>query len=231
MSGITTAPRLYVASALALGVEPMLSQGHYLSTVLRKSQGDVLRLFNGRDGEWQAVLISVTKRACIAKLEKQLRPQAEETGPSLFFPLLKKQRLDFLIEKAVELGVETLIPIKTARGLTDKLKSERLQAQIIEAAEQCERLTIPTLSPLTTLQDALAKWPQTKQLFTALEREEAPTLPAKADAGLIIGPEGGFTDHERTLLSDHEKVTPVSLGPRILRAETAALAGLARLTS
>ncbi|MGF1607250.1 MAG: 16S rRNA (uracil(1498)-N(3))-methyltransferase [Rhodothalassiaceae bacterium] len=230
MSSLARSPRLYVADALPGPVALTTAQAQYLAQVLRLKPGGVVRLFNGRDGEWQARLERLDRRAATAVPTDQLRTQAPEPGPHLLFAPLKKARLDMLVEKAVELGATRLSPVRTRHTVADKIRPERLTAQIIEAAEQCERLTLPVLDPLITLDRLLDHWPGQTVLYAALERQDAQPVPAEPDAALLVGPEGGFDAGERDRLLAHAAVRPVSLGPRILRAETAVIAGLARLT-
>lgn len=230
-------PRLYVPddihanAVLSLSIE----QVHYLKTVMRRPDGTNLRLFNGREGEWLATLRFTGKKDATVTITEQIRPPANRSlGLHLMFALIKKDRMDFMVEKAVELGVTDLHPILTQSTVIRDLNSPRMERQVLEAAEQCERLDLPTLHPLLSLKDALEIWPKDYPLMAALERENASfigTQPAALNAGLLIGPEGGFSDEERKLLLDHKTVTPVTLGEQILRSETAALFGLSIMSS
>jgi len=205
---------------------------HKLRAVLRASPGDNVLLFNGRDGEWHATLTDLGKTKAQALCTHQIRPQMPEPGPWLAFAPLKKDRLDTIVEKAVELGVERLIPVITARTENRRVKMERLHQQIIDAAEQCERLTIPTIDTPLALENIAQTWPQDRALIIAAERQGARTLPyvltgERQALGVLIGPEGGFKAQELDWLLNLPISIPVSLGPRILRAETAAIAALA----
>ncbi|HEY1931722.1 MAG TPA: 16S rRNA (uracil(1498)-N(3))-methyltransferase [Acetobacteraceae bacterium] len=229
---MTTIPRLFVTAPLTLGARVAGSgmQAHYLGRVVRRDAGSLVHLFNGRDGEWAARIATLRRGEAEFTVESQLRPQAPEADIWLAFALLKRDATDLVIQKATELGAAALLPVITEHTNTGRLNDSRLAAIAIEAAEQCERLTIPALHPATKLADLLATWPAERRLFSAIEREAAPHLrPAQSPAALLIGPEGGFTPAEVEALRRHPLVTPVSLGPRILRAETACLAGLALL--
>lgn len=227
MSDYTSTPRLFTAAGLAAGYEIILApeQAHYLKNVLRLQPTARLRLFNGRDGEWLAVIIAVEKKSASVKLLEQTRKQPVIRKPlHLLFAPLKKDRLDFLVEKAVELGVTDLHPTITNRTEIRKINEDRLQAQITEAAEQCERLEIPRLHPLADLSTRLTKWEQSIPLYACIERFDAPVLRlTPAPAAFLIGPVGGFDDAERELVTRYSFVQPVSLGETVLRAETAAL--------
>lgn len=208
-------------------------QAHYLRNVMRKTSGDSILLFNGRDGEWQATLSESGKRDMIAEPVSCNRPQPAADGPWLAFALLKRGPTELIIEKATELGVAKLLPITTAHSVTDRLNLTRLNAHAIEAAEQCERLDVPTIAPLSSLQEMIDAWPSERRLLIAAERRSMPPIskflrhapPALAD-GLLIGPEGGYADWELDGLLALPFCFPISLGPRILRAETAAITAL-----
>ncbi len=224
--------RLFTHAPLEAGaaVAATPAQAHYLATVMRREAEDPVRLFNGRDGEWQARIETLRRGAATFRLGDQIRPQAAEPDVWLAFALLKRDATDLLVRQATELGTAAFRPVLTARTNAARTNPDRLAAIAAEAAEQSERLTVPALhapSPLPALLDA---WPPDRPLFAALERSGAPPPPAAAGmCGLLIGPEGGFSEAELDLLRTRPFVTPVGLGPRILRAETAALAGLALL--
>ena len=223
---ITKSPRLYTELDLFEGgtVELPKEQAHYLKNVLRKSEGDQVRLFNGRDGEWVYSLSAMGKKGAEARSHEPIRPQTQQ-GRKIhaYFPPIKKNRMDFMIEKAVELGVTDLHPIITQNTETRKINEERLKAQIIEAAEQCERLDLPVLHPLVDIFTALntCKFP----VYAAIERMDTPTRigDERADIAVLIGPEGGFTAEEIHRMMALPKLKAVSLGDNILRAETALL--------
>jgi len=224
--------RLFVRHALREGASVVLSaaQAHYLGTVLRRGPGAALLLFNGTDGEFAATLATIRRDRAEAVLGARLRPAAAAGELRLLFAPLKRDATDFLVQKATELGASLLQPVQTARTNAARINPERLAAIAVEAAEQCERLDLPDILPLTPLPAVLALWPAHLPLFAALERAAAPPLrPHAGPAGLLVGPEGGFTEAERALLARHAFVRPVSLGPRILRAETAGIVGLALL--
>lgn len=221
-------PRLYINAPFEKDKPLSLSptHAHYLRTVLRRQDGDSIRIFNGHDGEWLASLNALSKKSGTATLTKNLKPQPKESRQThLFFAPIKKSRLDILIEKSVELSVTDFHPVLTARTENRKLNEERIQAQIIEAAEQCERLTIPAFHPMKPLSKI-----QHAGLFACLERQNAKFLgeiKLPANAAFLIGPEGGFTDEEMDMLNANKTITPISLGASIYRAETACLLCLA----
>lgn len=230
-------PRLFVNVPLETGNPLALSaeQTHYLKSVLRRPDGSALILFNGKNGEWQATFTFAGKRDGTAIPQHMRRPQPPEATPlHLAFCPIRKERLDFLIEKAVELGVSDLHPVLSQRTVVRDLNRERIHCQIVEASEQCERLDVPMLHPLRSLSSLMGEWPSAVPLYVALERDGAPTLISiprpKAASGLLIGPEGGFTEEEKSWLKTCPSINPVSLGPRILRSETAALVGLGFLS-
>lgn len=226
--------RIFCESDLSQDAETALDAGpaHKLRAVLRAQVGDEILLFNGRDGEWRAELTALGKTKAQARCREQTRRQAAEPGPWLVFAPLKKDRLDQVVEKAVELGVERLIPVITQRTENRRMKMERLQSQIIDAAEQCERLTLPQINAPIALDHLPRMWAKERKLLVAAERRDAPALTDSLSApaetlGLLIGPEGGFTPQELDWIVNLPISIPVSLGPRILRAETAAIAALA----
>jgi len=225
-----TLTRLYVEGALAEGARLDLAkeQAHYLGTVLRKRAGDDLHIFNGLDGEWRAEIKSISKKSVELSVKDQLRPAHRCPDITLCFAPVRKHRTAFIIEKATELGVGTLQPVITARTQFSKFNADKARLQAIEAAEQTERLDIAVIAPIQKLENLLAGWDPSRALIFADEAGEAkPAVEAlqnlPAPAAILIGPEGGFTPQEREMLRSHNFVTPVSLGPRILRSDTAAL--------
>ncbi len=228
-------PRLYVQPDLTTGINLTLGkdQSLYLAAVLRKSVGDHVVLFNGRDGAWLCRLTSDSKKAVSLLVIEQI---AEQTPPSDLwygFAPLKNERLDYVIQKAVEMGAGTIQPVMTQYTQVHRLKTERLQANAIEAAEQCEVLSVPVIAAETTLDRLLDGWDEERKLIFA-DEGEASASPLTAleamrgqKAGLLVGPEGGFSPAERAKLHGLPFVVPISLGPRILRADTAAVAALA----
>ncbi|TPW35710.1 16S rRNA (uracil(1498)-N(3))-methyltransferase [Oecophyllibacter saccharovorans] len=217
----------FVAEAeVALSAE----QAHYLANVLRLSSGQGVRLFNGRDGEWQAVLTTLRKNRAIAQLQACARPQKETEGPELLFAPLKRDATELMIRMGTEMGVSRFRPVITARTNTHRLNLERLGLIACEAAEQCERLDVPGVMPIEPLAAVLARWPERRSLAVALERHvHAPPL-VEADA-LLIGPEGGFSPEEVARLEKLASLRPLSLGPLVLRADTAGCAALSRLNA
>lgn len=208
-------------------------QAHYLRHVLRRNAGDALRVFNGRDGEWLVTITHADKKTVGAKTVQQLIAQPPAPAPvHLFCAPIKKARMDILIEKAVELGATHIHPVITQNTEVRQVNDDRLRAQIIEATEQCERLDVPALAaPLSLPQ--IADRAGSVTVFAAIERDpDAPLLAAALAAhtgpcALLVGPEGGFTAGEKDMLRRQTGLKPVSLGPRTLRAETAALVMLA----
>ncbi len=228
--------RLYVAGPLAAGARAGLSldQAHYAGRVMRLGPGDALALFNGRDGEWRGRIARLDRKGGEAAIEENLRPQAPGPDLWLLFAPLRKTATDFLIEKATELGASRLMPVLTRRTASERINLARLRARAIEAAEQCERLDVPDIAEVATLDQTLAAWPPARRLFVADERgggipavEAFATMKTTQGHALLIGPEGGFERSELDALARLPFVSRVALGPRILRAETAALAMLA----
>lgn len=228
-------PRLYVESALTQGVQFTLGkeQSLYLAAVLRKVVGDQVVLFNGRDGAWLAQLASDSKKSVSLDLVEQIAVQTPVADLWYGFAPLKTERLDYVVQKAVEMGVGTIQPVITRFTQVNRLKHERLVANAIEAAEQCEVLNVPVVAPEVTLDKLIDAWPSDRKLILADEGETS-SSPVEAlqglkgeKIGLLIGPEGGFSDAERAKLRALPYVVPISLGPRILRADTAAVAALA----
>lgn len=221
--------RLYVEQELHIGYEISFSpeQSHYLNTVMRKKANDPIRVFNGRDGEWHAEIGSVSKKSVSAVLIQQLRTQ--DTGKSdvhFVFPPLPKNRMDFMIEKAVELGVSDFHPILTQNTEVRQINRDRTMKQIIEASEQCERLDVPKLHDIQKLSDF--PFAEHETVLACLERDkDAPMINKALPQGhvsFIIGPAGGFTQDEIVFLKD--RCQAVSLGKNILRCETAGIFAL-----
>jgi 16S rRNA (uracil1498-N3)-methyltransferase len=224
--------RLHVTADLGKGVALPLPDGqvHYLLHVLRAKQGDHVRLFNGRDGEWAAELETVTKRGVIVRLLSQTAPQTPAPDIWLVFAPVKKTPGEYLVQKATELGVAKLQPVFTRRTIVTRINEERLAANAVEAAEQSDRVDVPVIAPPLTLEKLLASWPRARRLYFCDEGGDAKPLAQaamRAPAAILTGPEGGFDPAERAMLRALDFVTPVTLGPRILRADTAALAALA----
>lgn len=231
-------PRLFVEPDLAAGGSLTLGkeQSLYLAAVLRKVVGDEVVLFNGRDGAWLCRLSSDSKKSVTLEVVERIAPQTPPSDLWYGFAPLKTERLDYMVQKAVEMGVGTIQPVITQFTQNHRLKTERLSANAIEAAEQCEVLTVPQIAPETGLSQLLADWGKVHGDRVLLFADEgaASSSPVKAlenltgkPVGLLVGPEGGFSDEERAKLRALPFVVPVSLGPRILRADTAAVAAMA----
>ncbi len=225
--------RLCVAADLRAKEEIILDkdQAHYVTTVMRRRAGDTVLLFNGRDGEWRAEISEAGRKSCALHLTDQTRPQVEEPGPWLLFAPVKRTQTDLIVEKATELGASRLLPIFSERTNAGRVNLERLSAIATEAAEQCRRLTVPEVKEPAALRDVLADWPADRRLFL-LDETGGGTAPSQVIApdqpgALLIGPEGGFTLSELDFLRNLSFVSSISLGRRVLRAETAALAALA----
>ena len=227
--------RLFLPHDLAPGAELSLDAGQsrYLAAVMRLTAGDELLVFNGRDGEWRARVASVGKRAVTLQAEARARPQA--TGPDLdlVIALVKRARLETIVEKAAELGARRVRPVITERTNADHTRVDRLQAIAVEAAEQTGRLDVPQVLEPMKLEKLIEGWEPGRRLLFCDEAGDAlPVLPAlkdQADApwAILIGPEGGFSPRERQILRSLNFATPATLGPRILRADTAAISALA----
>ncbi len=227
--------RLYVQAALGEGAHVPLDEGqaHYLVHVMRAKPGDRVSLFNGRDGEWLADIAAATKRGVTLTCLRQTRAQSGVPDIWLAFAPVKKTPSDYLVQKATELGVGRLLPVFTRRTIVARVNDERMLANAIEAAEQSDRLTVPLIDAPVSLEKLLAAWPQERRLLFCDEGGDAKALTQAArecrgsPSAILTGPEGGFDPAERAMLRALPFVMPVTLGPRILRADTAALAALA----
>jgi 16S rRNA (uracil1498-N3)-methyltransferase len=223
-------PRLFVNQPLAEEAEVRLdgNQAHYLTAVMRLKPGAQVKLFDDRTGEWLAGIEHVGKRDLILRIEGHLRPR--EAAPDLWLLAapIKKGRIDWVAEKACELGVARLMPVITRRTVVDRLNLDRLRAHMIEAAEQCERTALPELTEPVKLEAALRDWPADRTIFFADEEGGAPMLDVAkpGPAAILIGPEGGFTPEERAAIRGLPQAVAISLGPRILRADTAMAAAI-----
>jgi 16S rRNA (uracil1498-N3)-methyltransferase len=227
--------RLFVKAPLQAGaaVELDAEQAHYLGNVLRLKQGARLLVFNGKDGEWCAELSAIAKKKAQLLLEHQTRPQEE--GPDLhyLFAPLKRARLDYMAQKATEMGASVLRPVITRHTVAERVKIDRLLANAIEAAEQCGILRVPEVTEPEKLGPVLGDWDERRLLIFADEAapRASPIEALKASGSrplaVLIGPEGGFEREERAALLAKPFVLPISLGPRVMRADTAAVAALA----
>lgn len=229
------APRLFLDVALALGARVPLdrAQANYLLNVLRLGEGGEVLVFNGRDGEWRARLSVDGRKSGSLLTIQQTRPQTPAPGLVYLFAPLKHARLDYMAQKAVEMGAGRLQPVLTRRTQTSRVNLERMRANAIEAAEQCGVISLPEISPEAPLDKALAGLaPETTLVFCdedapIADPVEALRSVAPGPLAVLIGPEGGFDEAERAMLVARENVVRISLGPRILRADTAAVAALA----
>jgi 16S rRNA (uracil1498-N3)-methyltransferase len=225
-SDFTKLPRIYIDHDFTANASLVLeeAQSHYLKNVLRRKPGDFFRTFNGRDGEWLASINQINKSGIVAALKEKLRAQPPKSQKiHLLFAPIKKDRMDFIIEKAVELGVTDLHPVLTARTEIRKISEDRIRAQIIEAAEQCERLEVPVLHPLSDLKSKILNWKSGIPLYWCRERGESPHISefTEQNWAFLIGPVGGFDDAEFSFLESVPGVKPLTLGETVLRAETA----------
>lgn len=228
-----TTPRLHLAETLSANAEIVLNreQGHYLTGVLRLSAGDAVRAFNGRDGEWLAYLATVSKKSVSLRCERRVAEAKLPPDIDYVFAPLKHARLDYVVQKATELGARRLRPVMTSRTVAERVNLDRMRANVVEAAEQCNLVHVPEVLELEKLEKVLATWEkgrslvycdETKINFNPLESLKALRTPT----AVLVGPEGGFTDDEKTLLKSQNFVIPIALGPRIMRADTAAIAAL-----
>lgn len=226
--------RLYVEHPLGQGqtVPLIRDQAHYLFGVMRLGTGDAVTLFNGRDGEWLSRVVEAGKRGGLLRADEQSRPQALPPDLWLLFAPIRKARTDFIVEKATEMGARRILPVQTAFTNAGRIRQDRLQAHAVEAAEQCGGTFVPEICALRKFDEVLAGWPDERQLMFCDETRAgrstalAGSLARGGPWAILIGPEGGFSDAERARLSAASFAHPVSLGPRILRADTAAVAAM-----
>jgi 16S rRNA (uracil1498-N3)-methyltransferase len=224
--------RLYVDAPLGPGavVTPSREQAHYLFGVMRLAAGDMLRLFNGRDGEWRAEVAAAGRRGGSLRVADRVRAQEVPPDLWLLFAPVKKARTDFIVEKAAELGVRRILPVFTRNTASERVNAARLRAHCVEAAEQCGGLAVPELAEAAPLAAVLAGWDPARTLVFCDEARTAPPLAAVAPpppAAILVGPEGGFAPEEAAALRALRFVRAASLGPRLLRADTAAAAAVA----
>jgi 16S rRNA (uracil1498-N3)-methyltransferase len=224
--------RLFVEQALGQGQPVALSreQAHYLFNVMRLASGAFVAVFNGTDGEWHAEVVEAGKRGGVLTCRTQSKPQQNPPDLWLMFAPIKKARTDFIVEKATELGAARILPVQTAFTNSERIRQDRLQAHVVEAAEQCASTFVPEVADLQSLDRVLTGWDASRQILWADESllttraTLATTTPGSW--AILIGPEGGFSQPERTRLRSLPFVTALSLGPRILRADTAAVAAM-----
>jgi 16S rRNA (uracil1498-N3)-methyltransferase len=230
-----TSQRLFVAHPLAAGARMACTpeQASYLRGVLRLGDGDEILIFNGRDGEWRARLATAGKRGATLEALSRVRPQAD--GPDLhyLFAPLKRARLDYMVQKATEMGVSRLVPVLTRHTVAERVNGERMRANAVEAAEQCGILRVPEIAEPVKLPALLQNWDAARALIFCDEGAEqaSPLAALKAVApgplAVLVGPEGGFSPDEREMIRAVPQARAISLGPRIMRADTAAVAALA----
>ena len=230
-----TSQRVFVTGSLSEGAEIVLSpeQANYLVNVLRLKPGAAILVFNGRDGEWRARLDRVAKRSATLLIEGQVRLQASGPDIDYLFAPLKHARLDYMVQKAAEMGVKRLRPVLTRHTIADRVNLGRMRANVVEAAEQCGILHVPEVAEPQKLATVLADWvPERPLVFCDEGAAEANPIDVlrqipPGPIGVLVGPEGGFSQDERTALLHMPFTRAISLGPRILRADTAAVAALA----
>lgn len=232
---LVRSPRLFVDAALAGGAELACNKGqaNYLINVLRLGTGAEVAVFNGHDGEWLAEVRSARRGSCSLLVREQLR--AQELGPDIhhLFAPLKKARLDYMVQKATEMGVAALRPVLTQRTVAERVNLTRMRANAIEAAEQCGILWVPRIEEPVALAKLLSQWDENRTLIFCDERAplaDPVAALARVPGGplaVLIGPEGGFSEQEQGLILSRPFAYPISLGPRVMRADTAAVAALA----
>ncbi|WP_298283845.1 16S rRNA (uracil(1498)-N(3))-methyltransferase [Novosphingobium sp.] len=228
-----SAPRLFVSTPLSDGQRVVIEggQAHYLGKVMRVSPGDAVIVCDDVTGEWVARVAEAGKREVALDVERMLRVREDVPDCWLCAALLKKPNFDLVLEKATELGVAQVVPLVTRRCVADKLNLERARTIMVEAAEQCARTALPVLGETVKLDALLRDWPEGRVLFFADENGGMPVAEAfathKGPAALLVGPEGGFDEAERAAIRAHPAAVAIALGPRILRGETAAIAGMA----
>jgi 16S rRNA (uracil1498-N3)-methyltransferase len=222
-------PRLFVDERLAQGLSLTLegAAANYLANVLRLGAGAPVKLFDDRTGEWLAEIMEAGRKRVTLVIGERLREREAVPDLWLIFAPIKRGRIDWLVEKATELGVARLVPVLTRRTVVDRLNLDRLRAHIVEAAEQCGRTALTALEEPRKLGALLDSWPEERLLFFADEAGGGPMAPQAGPAAILIGPEGGFTEEERAAIRALPQARPISLGPRILRADTAALTAVA----
>ncbi|MET1047484.1 MAG: 16S rRNA (uracil(1498)-N(3))-methyltransferase [Hyphomicrobium sp.] len=229
-----TSERLFVDDDLDAGRRVALAppQAHYLTAVLRLKPGARLMVFNGRDGEWLATLAETHKRGAGLLIEEQARPQYGGPDLDYLFAPLKRSRLDYMVQKATEMGVARLRPVITDRTIAERVNSERMRANVVEAAEQCGILRVPGVEPPADLDAVLNAWDPARRLIYCDEHDQQVdpiatlTTVSPGPLAVLVGPEGGFSPRERERLVGKPFVVALSLGPRIMRADTAAVAVL-----
>lgn len=227
--------RLFAHQKLDIGLlwQPDESQSHYLLNVLRLVEGDELKLFDGQSGEYIGQICTVSKKNCTIKIVKKIREMAYSPDLWLLFAPVKKDKTDFIIAGATELGVAKIVPTITKRTISERIKKERYEAQVIEASEQCRRLDLPLIEDAQSLEKILQNWPHDRTLYFMDETGKGGDIlsvfqkASTQTAAILVGPEGGFDETELNLLRQKSFACGVSMGKRILRAETAVQAAIA----
>ena len=229
-------PRVFVDQPLGAGSTVVLDKSgcHYLVTVMRLKAGDAVRLFNGRDGEWLAQMQEAGRKRCSLQVTEFLAPPAPPPDIDYVFAPLKSARLDYIAQKATEMGARRIRPVFTDHTVPKRVRVDRLQANAIEAAEQCNLVFVPEVEEARPLADVLASWPRERHIIYCDEAAmvsnpiEALKAVPEGPLAVLIGPEGGFSERERAMLRGMTDIVhPISLGPRIMRADTAGVAALA----
>ena len=228
--------RLYMKGKLEVHKEIKIDskQFHYLTNVMRKKRDDILLIFNEIDGEFITKIINVSKKNMIIKLLQKTKEPEKKVDIWVIFALVKKNPTDLIVQKATELGASCLIPVVTERTITRNINLKRMEEIVIEASEQCERITIPEIKPIQKLDDMINSWDQSRKIFygdeTVRNQKDKEVLKKKTlchpSGAILIGPEGGFSQNEISFLKSKEFVIPINLGPRILRSDTAVVSGL-----
>ncbi len=223
-----SAPRLFVDQPLSDGLDVRIEggQAHYLISVMRMKQGGAVKLFDDRTGEWLAEATAIGRRDLILTVSGHFRAREDVPDLWLLAAPIKKARIDLVAEKACELGVARYRPVLTRRTIIERLNLDRLRAHMIEAAEQCGRTSLPALDEPIKLAALLKTWPDDRMLYFADESGGEAFRPGPGPAAILIGPEGGFDEEERAAIRALPQAKAISLGPRILRAETAAMAAI-----
>ncbi len=226
--------RVYVEDALSAGTRIELDDApsHHVAVVLRAGEGDALHLFNGKDGEWRAVIARIAKGAVTVDVERQTAPQRNVPDVHLLAAPVKRTPFDYLVQKATELGVARIRPVITRRTIVDRVNEDRMRANAIGAAEQSGRLDVPAIDEPVALQKLFQNWPADRRIMfcdeagDALSAAEALAKAGRGPWAILTGPEGGFDPAEREMIRTQSVTVPVTLGPRIMRADTAALAAI-----
>ena len=228
--------RLYVNGKLEVHKEIKIQskQLHYLTNVMRRKRDDILSIFNEVHGEFTGKIINDSKRNLTIKLLQKIKDPEKKVDVWVIFAPVKKSSTDFIIQKATELGASCLVPVITERTITRNINLKRMQEIVIEASEQCERITIPEIKPIQKLADVICSWNKNRKIFygdeTERNQKEERSFNNQAlfnpSGAILMGPEGGFSQNEISFLKSKEFVVPINLGPRILRSETAVISGL-----